>query len=149
MPKKSIKKSAKPKPKSKKISTKTTKKKSKVGARKKVTKRSKNARNATSFKDLHSLWLFLTDKGFIVVYKDKSHEVMTSPYKTHSATAKWMGRSSKEAMSDSNVEAVLLSAMSYDSYEQLMKKAKGKSPKYVIDHYKKFFTSQVAKEYFL
>lgn len=115
-------------------------------------KRARKVRTPPSKSDiyssLHAFWGFLADgKGTILVRKDKSHEVKVTPYKSRSATATWLKKVSAEAESDPSVVAILSSAMSYDAYETLERKAKGKSVEYVIQNYKKFFDHYGGKEY--
>ena len=100
------------------------------------------------YADLEAFWgLLAQGRGAVLVYADKSHEIQVTPHKTRPATDRWYRKLVQQADDDDDVVAVLSSARSYDSYEALAKKAKGKGVEHVIRNYKKFFESLGGKDY--
>ena len=87
-------------------------------------------------KPLENFWRNLTSKYVVVIYKDGKHKYINIPNR---GTKKW-DRFYDEFDNDTNVEAVLSSALSQDAYELgLYPKAKDKSVDFVIKNYKKYF----------
>lgn len=87
-------------------------------------------------KPLEIFWRNLTSKYVVVIYKDGKHRYINIPNR---GTKKW-DNFYNNFDNDTNVEAVLSSALSQDAYELgLYPKAKDKSVVFVIKNYKKYF----------
>ena len=84
-------------------------------------------------KELKRLWMSLADgKSLIFVYKDKSYKIK----KTKTPHSKSV---IDNGINDKDVVAILTACNSYDGWRELIQKAKGKTVKHVIRHYKKYF----------
>ena len=90
---------------------------------------------------LETLWQQLASgKVLIFVRRDGSFVKKLRKFKTASARIKEYKANMLKAQSDPNVVAVLTSAQSYDSWDNLYRIAKNASPNAVIRNYRKFFT---------
>ena len=85
-------------------------------------------------KKLEEFWRKLASgKEVILIYNSGKIEKFEMP-KTHSASSKKI----KQFEADTNIKAILTSAISSDAYESLFKKAHNKTPNEIIKGYKKY-----------
>ncbi len=77
----------------------------------------------------------------IFVYKDGSRKILAPMLKTRRAQRNAVSKAIDQAQDDPRVRAILSSAMSYDVFERLEKKAKGKTVNEVLDNWRKYWTS--------
>jgi len=85
-------------------------------------------------KNLERFWDKLV-VGVFLIYKDGSNKYVKLPKKF---SEKWTSMFNKFD-EDKSIITVLHTNPSYDAYELLSKRAKGKSVDYVIENYKKYF----------
>lgn len=88
-------------------------------------------------KKLEEFWRKLASgKEVILIYNNGKIEKFAMP-KTHNAGSKKI----QEFEADTNIKAIITSAMSSDIYESLFKKAHNKTPNEIIKNYKKYLTN--------
>jgi len=88
-------------------------------------------------KKLEEFWRKLASgKEIILIYNIGKIEKFKMP-KTHNAGSKKI----KEFEENTNIKAIITSAMSSDTYESLFKKAYNKTPNEIIKDYKKYLTN--------
>ena len=86
-------------------------------------------------------------EAVILVYGNGSRKIVVAPtFKTNSARRNATYKTIDEARKDPLVRAILTSARSYDVFETLQKKARGKSVEYVLDNWKKYWTEEVGSK---
>jgi hypothetical protein len=102
------------------------------------TKKNKEVKNKTRKISLENAWKKLSSgKMVIIIYTNGKHKFVKLPL-----TQKKIYEKYNEFDNDPLIKAVLTSAMSWDFYEKLEKKAKNKSIGQIIKNYKRFFKSQ-------
>lgn len=88
-------------------------------------------------KKLEDFWRKLASgEEIIIVYPNDKKEIYKMP-KTHSSKSNQY----KKFQNDSNIKAIITSAQSSDIYESLFKNHGDKSPKEIVDNYKKYLTN--------
>jgi hypothetical protein len=95
---------------------------------------------------LQNLWAALAEgEATILVYKDGNRKTITS-LKTPQARRNATSKAIDDAQEDPRVRAILSSCRSYDCFERLEKKAKGKSVEQVLDHWQKYWSLKVDRK---
>ena len=79
----------------------------------------------------------------VLVYSNGSRKIVAPTFKTPRARRKATSKAIDESQEDPLVRAVLTSASSYDCFERLEKKARGKSVQQVLDNWKKYWTDKI------
>ena len=93
---------------------------------------------------LENFWKKLSQgKMIVAIYTNKKSKKITLNNK---ATTKKLFKKLNE---DADVKAILMTGISTDWYEYLYKKAKNKTPEYVIDNYKKYSKNIGEKFWFI
>jgi hypothetical protein len=95
-------------------------------------------------KSLKNLWSALAKgEAVIIVYKDGKRKMITSSLKTPQGRRNATSKIIDDAQKDPQVQAILSSARSYDAFEQLEKKAKGKGVTEVLKNWRRYWTEKI------
>lgn len=112
------------------------------------TKKPRRVKRATSpvsvRNGLEKLWGTLAEGGAVIlVYKDGTRKMIESSLRTPLGRRNATFKVIDDAQEDSQVRAILSAARSYDGFERLERKAKGKSVEEVLDNWQKYWTSKI------
>lgn len=98
-------------------------------------------------KSLYALYAALAEgDAVILVYRDGNQKTIAPSLKTANARRNATSKAIDSAQEDPRVRAILSSARSYDVFERLQRKARGKSVQEVLDHWPKYWTSVVDRK---